>query len=851
MADFVSQALDNSAHGLTTTKAAEKLGLSHVQELVSGMEVKLLEHQLVGVAWMIDQERDSPHKGGILADDMGLGKTVQMIATMVINQPLPEDKHRATLIVVPAALLQQWKEELETKTNCAFDIHIQHGKDKIKDPRQLAEWDVVITTYQTLTGDFNIPAGIEEGGEVDWVKQHGGPMSQVKWYRVVCDEAQFIRNRSTRSSMIVAMLRANYRWCLTGTPVTNTLADIYGYLRFGRFRPWNDWQDFNEYVAKMQLEDAPLAGMRAQQILRPLLLRRTKEGKKEDGSPLLDLPPKQVDLEYLQFSDDERALYDQFEKQAQVQINRFIRNNTLLKNSHHVLVLILRLRQLCAHPHLILESAQGFDDPTMIMGSEMEKEVSRATATMGAPWVRNIKDRYLQRACALDFDWDDDESDAAMCCKCGDLLVESTGRIMGCGDEICVDCVDDLRTGNIEHNGEFGGHDEKTNARLEKQFETAAAKGLRPCPKCKKMQDLRPNNIFRAAAFAPSQEDINRARRNRRSRPVKRRKVVSESESESEEDVKPQRKSSGKPVKKEIDIINLSDSDSDDSMPDISTLLKSSPKSQGKDKKKAKVEDTDENMSGSDVDAPKRNGKGKAKAKRKPSSTPRPSQQAGSRKPSGTPAPPKPPSDEMVAIWRRGGSNVEPSTKMLALVEYLKTWAADRPDDKVIVFSQWTSMLDLCEQLFARYGIRNLRYDGQMGREAREYTLSQFKRRGGPKVILVSIRCGGVGLNLVAANRVINLDLSWNYAAESQAYDRVHRLGQDKEVVVKRLVVHGTIEERMLTLQDTKLGLAEAALGEGSGTRLQKLSVKQIKDLFGMSSINKNPQDPNQTQLDL
>jgi len=95
-------------------------------------------------------------------------------------------------------------------------------------------------------------------------------------------------------------------------------------------------------------------------------------------------------------------------------------------------------------------------------------------------------------------------------------------------------------------------------------------------------------------------------------------------------------------------------------------------------------------------------------------------------------------------------------------------------------------------------------------------------------------------LNLVSANRIVNMDLSWNYAAESQAYDRCHRIGQDKSVYVKRLVVENTIEERMLLLQDVKVGLAEAALGEGSGAKLHKLSVKDIKYLFGMG-----PKEPN------
>ena len=84
---------------------------------------------------------------------MGLGKTVQMIATMVINQPGPDERNRSTLIIVPAALLEQWKDELETKTNGMFDVHIQHGKDKIKDPELLEEKDVCFRSLR-----YQVPA---------------------------------------------------------------------------------------------------------------------------------------------------------------------------------------------------------------------------------------------------------------------------------------------------------------------------------------------------------------------------------------------------------------------------------------------------------------------------------------------------------------------------------------------------------------------------------------------------------------------------------------------------------------------------------------------------------------------
>ena len=81
-----------------------------------------------------------------------------------------------------------------------------------------------------------------------FVSTSRGPLIRTKWFRVVLDEAQFVRNRGTRSSKAVAMLRSKYRWAVTGTPVTNTLVDVYGLIRFGRFRPWNDWEDFDRYI---------------------------------------------------------------------------------------------------------------------------------------------------------------------------------------------------------------------------------------------------------------------------------------------------------------------------------------------------------------------------------------------------------------------------------------------------------------------------------------------------------------------------------------------------------------------------------------------------------------------------
>ncbi|KAI6115018.1 SNF2 family N-terminal domain-containing protein [Pisolithus croceorrhizus] len=822
LADFVYNSIENLGEGRTVREAVRKLGLQSDRDLLPGLEVRLMPHQLIGVSWMMDQERVSPHKGGILADQMGLGKTVQMIATMAMN--LPKDSSKPTLIIVPAALLQQWKEEIETKTNDLFTVHIHHGRDKLPTAADVESKDVIITTYQTASNELSVPLDVDEGAELQWLEYHRGVLSRVKWHRVILDEAHIIRNRATVASRSLALLRANYRWMLTGTPVTNTLADIYGLLRFGRFRPWNDWTDFNASVARVQRTNPPLAAMRAQEILKPLLLRRTKDAHL-DGVPILQLPPKHIDLVTLEFSPDERELYDNFEKRSRIRINRYINNRTLLKNTTAVLVMILRLRQLCCHPNLILSQAEDYEDPTLIMSDDRDKELGRAIKTMGQEWVAKIKKRFLTRALVNDMFIFSDEGGEDDCCPvCKDIYTRDTGRVLACGHELCFDCLLELSNSAIMHDGEFGHGTEQENMRQEKEYEVATAKGYRPCPVCKKMSDLTQQWVFKSCAFEPDRDELREASRaakrarksNRASKSAPLKPVV---DSDAEEDKPP------RPVKSRFRGGTPLGDSSEDELPDFSQLFASKGNFKKKVKKLGKTSTKDDLDDSEDIDILDET----SEAQQKTVEDRKVKEEAN-----GDEKEPTALSGALLAVWSRGDNDLEPSTKMLALIDSLKE--AAEHGDKSICFSQWTSMLDLVETLFRRYGILSVRYDGKMDRAAREKALATFKRHDGPKVILISTRCGGVGLNLVAANRIVNLDLSWNYAAESQAYDRTHRLGQEKEVYIKRLVVRDTIEERMLRLQEVKSDLADAALGEGNGIKLHKMSVREIQTLFGMKT---------------
>jgi superfamily II DNA or RNA helicase len=169
------------------------------------------------------------------------------------------------------------------------------------------------------------------------------------------------------------------------------------------------------------------------------------------------------------------------------------------------------------------------------------------------------------------------------------------------------------------------------------------------------------------------------------------------------------------------------------------------------------------------------------------------------------------------------GQTANSSSKIELLLEFLDEVLAE--GHKALVFSQWTSLLDLVEPHLDRVEIAYTRLDGTT--RDRAGVVEKFQDSEGPPVLLASLKAGGLGLNLTAADHVFILDPWWNPAAEDQAADRAHRIGQNRPVMVYRLVAEETVEERILALQDKKRALSEAALGGAAGalTREDLLSL--------------------------
>ncbi|DBA87235.1 hypothetical protein WJX77_012520 [Trebouxia sp. C0004] len=177
-------------------------------------------------------------------------------------------------------------------------------------------------------------------------------------------------------------------------------------------------------------------------------------------------------------------------------------------------------------------------------------------------------------------------------------------------------------------------------------------------------------------------------------------------------------------------------------------------------------------------------------------------------------------------------TDFQSSTKLEALREEVHKMLQADPSAKAIVFSQFTSMLDLVSFRLEQTGVKCVRLQGSMSMEHRDRMIEKFTHDPDVRVFLMSLKAGGVALNLTAASHVMLMDPWWNPAVEQQAQDRIHRLGQYKPIHVTRFVIAGSIEERILKLQEKKQLVFEGTVGKDTEA-LGRLTEDDLRFLFG------------------
>jgi len=175
------------------------------------------------------------------------------------------------------------------------------------------------------------------------------------------------------------------------------------------------------------------------------------------------------------------------------------------------------------------------------------------------------------------------------------------------------------------------------------------------------------------------------------------------------------------------------------------------------------------------------------------------------------------------------------STKIDALKEEIMMMLQNDSGAKGIVFSQFTSMLDLIGFALHKAGIKTVKLDGRTPMKTREKVIDTFNNDAEARVFLMGLRAGGVALNLTAASHVFLMEPWWNPAMEQQAQARIHRLGQYKPINVTRFLIEGSIDERIFTLQEKKALIFEGTIGRNNEA-LGKLTEKDLRFLFSNSS---------------
>ncbi|GAA6028669.1 hypothetical protein JCM8097_007339 [Rhodosporidiobolus ruineniae] len=376
-----------------------------------GLKCTLLPHQLQGLHWLKDRE-SKKKRGGILGDDMGLGKTVQMLALMLANPRRKEDRDKipskTTLIVCPLGLMSQWKKEIEDKSDGRLRCLIHHGSSRTKDARKLQKYEVVITSYDTCSSEWLDPKGKKTGAkgkgkgkaarsdsdddeadDINSMLRSSGKGSagalfdeDYSFYRVILDEAHEIKNRTTKKHKACCALSSRYRWCLTGTPIQNTVMDLYAQFEFlGRIvNPLHEYSEFKAKIADPLKNEKrqKLAFARLSVVLKAIMLRRKKTDM-VDGRPLLKLPKREIIEVKTPFLDpDEAEFYKAIEDKMQLQMNKFIKAGTVMENYIQVLLKLLRMRQACNHPGLITGDREADNEALEVVPDRASPNVSRS-----------------------------------------------------------------------------------------------------------------------------------------------------------------------------------------------------------------------------------------------------------------------------------------------------------------------------------------------------------------------------------------------------------------------------------------------------------------------------------------
>jgi SNF2 family DNA or RNA helicase len=416
-------------------KRINGMGATTYEEVVSGMSVK-----------------DEPEEvlGGLLGDDMGLGKTIQTLSLLaatteeaetfgkenVMRQSAGEMMLKAhskgTLLICPVSTIKNWEDQIPEHIKAgALSYHIYHGSNRIQNPLELTKYDIVITTYGTVNAEVN--------GKTN--KSAHSPLMQLKWFRIVLDEAHTIREANTKQSKAICGLHAQRRWCLTGTAIQNRIDDLGSLTKFLRLYPYDTAALFNQYVRGPATSGDANFIQTLRVFVDSFSLRRLKDR--------IDLPKRSEPLVTLPFSAEEETLHTFFKDLSQIQVDELTRRRNTGekggKHMHSVLQGILALRRIAAQGKELLNDK----DLIRLQGMSAAEAIDLDNDQEWKLITKRDADQHLAMLAEADYDF---------CRSCSKKIGAETPAAEGsdgpdevrcyvlpCYDVVCHDCFEEVK----------------------------------------------------------------------------------------------------------------------------------------------------------------------------------------------------------------------------------------------------------------------------------------------------------------------------------------------------------------------------------------------------------------------
>ncbi|WP_321532025.1 DEAD/DEAH box helicase [uncultured Desulfuromonas sp.] len=296
-----------------------------------GLAASLRDYQQKGMSWL-QFLRDYAF-GGILADDMGLGKTLQALAHVLLEKESGR-LDAPTLVVSPTSVLSTWRNEAR-RFAADLTVMIWHGPQRKTMREQLPEQDLIVTSYALLQRDAEL-------------------FQSVEFHLLILDEAQAIKNPTTKMAQAACSMQARHRLCLTGTPVENHLGELWSLFHFLMPGYLGGRESFSR-LFRSPIEKAGNVERRREleRRIHPFVLRRDKQ------QVATELPPKTTIVSRIEFESAQARLYESVRSAMSHKVSELLARKGLKKSHIEILEALLKLRQVCCDPRLLkLESAR-------------------------------------------------------------------------------------------------------------------------------------------------------------------------------------------------------------------------------------------------------------------------------------------------------------------------------------------------------------------------------------------------------------------------------------------------------------------------------------------------------------